>query len=78
MVVTAGAGRLGVAKHPAGKSALNALAMNTKARGHKTAGFVLWDGRFAQAMWARTASSSKATMLVILIAGFTAGPAVSL
>ena len=29
-------------------------------------------------LWARTASSSSAMMLVILIAGFTAGPAVSL
>ena len=28
--------------------------------------------------WARIASSSRATMLVILIIGFTAGPAVSL
>ena len=29
-------------------------------------------------LWARTASSSRATMLVILMAGLTAGPAVSL
>jgi hypothetical protein len=30
------------------------------------------------AEWASTASSSRATILVILMAGFTAGPAVSL
>ncbi len=35
-------------------------------------------GRLSTQAWASTASSSRAMMLVILIAGFTAGPAVSL
>ena len=57
--------------------ARRAVLEKTKARGIAPAGFLFAAVADAQPC-ASTASSSSATMLVILIAGLTAGPAVSL
>jgi hypothetical protein len=58
-----------------GRSLVQQTSANEKPRG-RPRGFVCVDGGYQPC--ASTASSNSATMLVILIIGFTAGPAVSL
>ncbi len=57
---------------------LLAMTVQNKNPAAPAAGFFIFEKRLAYPPCARIAKSSSATMLVILIIGLTAGPAVSL